>query len=45
MIDYLKEAIKYEDLREYNKRLRLDELMESLLEEWIIKFFLCIIKF
>lgn len=33
MIDYLTEAAKHNDLREFNKRLRLDDLIEFSLDE------------
>jgi hypothetical protein len=33
MIDYLMEASKAEDLREFNKRLKLDSLIELNIEE------------
>lgn len=36
LIDYLVEAVKFPDLREYNtKKLRLDELIEFHIDEWI----------
>ena len=33
MIEYLTEAAKHNDLREFNKRLRLDDLVEFRLDE------------
>lgn len=33
MIDYLTEAAKHDDLREFNKRLRLDDLIDYNQEE------------
>ena len=33
MIDYLTEAAQHDDLREFNKKLRLDDLVEYNLEE------------
>ena len=34
LIDYLLEAVKHDDLREYNKKLRLDDMIEFNIEEW-----------